>query len=320
MNRSDKEIERVAKEPLKDLTLLFVEDDPTTRTMIKEILGERVKAFFSAESAEEGWELFEKEHPDLVLTDVRLPGMDGLTMAARMKESDPGLPVIVMSAFDQRETLLRAIEVGIDGFLPKPIDIAQLFRQCEKTASQLQKIRFAEKEQYARLQELERKAHHDTVTRLPNRHRFEEDLDRTIEESAQEGKSAGLFLIDLDDFKQINDRYGHPAGDEALRILAGRINSTVKERGILYRIGGDEFALLTEKLSSSAELLPLADALQKLSSFTLRFDNQPIEIQCSIGVCSYPDAASNRLELLRKADQALYRAKEEGKGVYRICR
>ncbi len=319
MSRKNEEAGNVWEAPLKEFTLLFVEDDPTTREMIEELLGEKVKTFFSAASAEEGLEIFGREHPDLVLTDISMPGMDGLTMAARMKESDPGIPVIVMSAFNKRETLLRAINVGIDGFLPKPIDITQLFRQCEKTASQLQKIRFAEKELHAQLKELERKAHHDTVTRLPNRHRFEEDLDRRIEESDREGTSMGLFLIDLDDFKQINDRYGHPAGDEALRALAKRIDRAIDRRGTLYRIGGDEYALLAGKLSSVKELQALAEKLQKFSRFTLETENGAIGIHCSIGACIYPDVAANRLQLLKKADQALYRAKEDGKGVSRIC-
>lgn len=305
---------------LKNFTLIFVEDDPTTQAMIEEILGEEVREFYRASDGKEGLRLFKQKRPDIVVTDINMPELDGLRMAEAIKKIDDSVPVLIMSAFDQRDILLKAIEIGIDAFLPKPIDINQLIRQCEKVATNLAKIRLAEATLRSRMQELEDRANYDRITRLANRHNFEQTLDKTIEKCDRTRQSLGLILIDLDNFKTINDTFGHPIGDEVLRTLAARIEKSLPEKSrSVFRIGGDEFAVLLYPLSSEQTLKNIATELAKVCSFTLKKREERIPVQCSVGACSYPDPSRNRSDLLIRADQALYRAKKAGKGVYQIC-
>ncbi len=305
---------------LKNFTLLFVEDDPTTQMMMKDLLGEEVRDFYQANNGKEGLELFREKLPDIVITDISMPIMDGLEMAEAIKKIDSSVPIIIMSAFDDKEILFKAIEIGIDGFLPKPIDISQLFRLCKKVADNLGKIRLAETMLRYKMKELEDRANYDRITRLANRHNFEQALNESVEACERFHHWMGLILIDLDNFKAINDSFGHPAGDEVLRTLSRRIQEVVPDRNKVFRIGGDEFAVILTPLLSIQTLENLAKRLAQICSFNLKEQDRIIPVQCSVGACSYPTLSHNRKELLSHADQALYRAKEGGKGVYRICR
>lgn len=125
------------KKLLKKISILYVEDNLVIRKEISHLLEKKMKNFFLAENGKQGLEFYKKYKPDLVLSDVRMPKMDGLEMSRKIKNNDPNIPIIVMTAFDEKEYLLKALEIGIDGYILKPINYDILLRSILKSAKQL---------------------------------------------------------------------------------------------------------------------------------------------------------------------------------------
>ena len=156
----------------------------------------------------------------------------------------------------------------------------------------------------ARLNEVRFLADHDPLTRLLNRRAFVERLDGEVARAMRYGHSFGLVLCDLDGFKELNDRFGHPAGDEALQLFARTLQSGLRKGDEAFRIGGDEFALVLAEASE-------ADAREVVRRIVERAGS----VRASFGVASCPDHASDSAALFRLADAALYEAKRRGSGL-----
>ncbi|MEZ0169420.1 EAL domain-containing protein [Microvirga sp. TS319] len=161
-------------------------------------------------------------------------------------------------------------------------------------------------------------AHHDPLTGLNNRTSFEERLDREIKLHQRTGQKLALLCLDLDGFKEVNDLYGHAAGDRLLRDTAELFSAALAEDDMLARLGGDEFAVIAPHITDPAQVGALAERLlQRLKSA----DPSRVPaglLSVSVGIAIYPSDAPDRTELLSSADAALYRAKLEGKGTYRF--
>lgn len=161
-------------------------------------------------------------------------------------------------------------------------------------------------------------AHHDPLTSLPNRATFHARLDQEIAAARETGKKCAVLCFDLDRFKEVNDLFGHAAGDRVLQSVATRVSAILDKRCMVARLGGDEFAILVPELSSPAAAGRLADEILK----ALRPDGDTSGnnnvTSCSIGIAIYPDDSENREALLTHADTALYRAKMEGRATSRF--
>jgi diguanylate cyclase (GGDEF)-like protein/PAS domain S-box-containing protein len=165
--------------------------------------------------------------------------------------------------------------------------------------------------------QLVRLANHDYLTGLYNRRRFEEEVAQHLEETRRHGGIGALLWIDLDRFKDVNDNFGHRTGDELLMHVAAALRERSRSDHILARIGGDEFAMLLPG-ADEAEALQAADRiLSELDSAVVAFDSHSVKVSASIGVALYPTQATSVDELLVRADVAMYRAKECGRG--RTC-
>jgi diguanylate cyclase (GGDEF)-like protein/PAS domain S-box-containing protein len=158
-------------------------------------------------------------------------------------------------------------------------------------------------------------AHHDTLTSLPNRNHFNARVDREIA-ALSEGKRLAVLCLDLDRFKEVNDLFGHAAGDKVLQTVASRVNAVLGERQVMARLGGDEFAILIPEIANPAVASRLAEVI--LDALRASGDTSENPIATSIGIALCPDDASDRQSLLSHADTALYRAKTEGRNTYRF--
>lgn len=157
-------------------------------------------------------------------------------------------------------------------------------------------------------------AHHDSLTTLPNRHTLQLRLGQALAFAARHQRRGALLLLDLDHFKEVNDAHGHMTGDRLLRMLAARIQPAIREGETLARFGGDEFAVVAPEVSGPEGAAELAQRLIKLLSEPFRMGDLEILIGASIGVALFPDGDSDSLELIKRADRALYRAKHESRG------
>ncbi len=160
---------------------------------------------------------------------------------------------------------------------------------------------------------LEALAFHDPLTGLGNRAYFARELNAALEHAANAGQNAGLLLLDLDHFKEVNDSLGHAAGDELLRRVAERLSMTVCDCGTVFRLGGDEFAAIVPNARSAEELGALATAIISAFSGTVKLNDGAVHISTSIGMVMLPDQTSDPDEGMRYADLALYEAKNAGR-------
>jgi diguanylate cyclase (GGDEF)-like protein/PAS domain S-box-containing protein len=161
-------------------------------------------------------------------------------------------------------------------------------------------------------------AHHDPLTSLPNRTKFREDLEQTILQVNRDGRVAVLCL-DLDHFKEINDSLGHPIGDDLLKDVASRLRTSVREGDTVARLGGDEFAIVQAGTDLQAfESSSLAERLVEILGAPYAIQGHQLNIGVSIGIAFAPNDGRDPDQLLKNADMALYRAKEDGRGTYRF--
>src|SRR4051794_13652188 len=159
-------------------------------------------------------------------------------------------------------------------------------------------------------------AHHDALTSLPNRSHFHERMEQEIA-ALRKGERLAVLCLDLDRFKEVNDLFGHAAGDTVLQTVAARVNDILRERELMARLGGDEFAILMPGIANPAAAGRLAETILE----ALRINSDAPEtnaISASIGIAVCPDDATSRETLLTQADTALYRAKTEGRNTYRF--
>jgi diguanylate cyclase (GGDEF)-like protein len=161
-------------------------------------------------------------------------------------------------------------------------------------------------------------AHHDPLTDLPNRWLFNDRLDQALRRGQRQGEMVALHYFDLDDFKAVNDSFGHLAGDRLLVAVAQRLRTCVRDSDTLARIGGDEFAVVQSGVSDRTGAALLAERMLAALGAPLVIDGHALRVSASIGIALYPDHAASPEQLHQAADQALYRAKAAGPARFRI--
>lgn len=159
-------------------------------------------------------------------------------------------------------------------------------------------------------------ATHDNLTALPNRTLFNEQLVQAIKESQRRNNFTSLFFMDLDGFKHINDQYGHDMGDKVLIEISRRISDVIRDEDIFARIGGDEFTLILNNISSQKAALPVAEKIISAVNQPINLADNQLHIGISIGISFYPVDGKTMDTLITKADDAMYQAKRAGKNHY----
>jgi diguanylate cyclase (GGDEF)-like protein/PAS domain S-box-containing protein len=165
---------------------------------------------------------------------------------------------------------------------------------------------------------LDYQAHHDPLTGLPNRTLFIDRMYQGIEKAKRNRKELALFFIDLDHFKQINDSLGHDIGDEVLRIVTQRISAVIRNEDTLSRLGGDEFTVIIENLDNAQDASLLAEKILQVLKEVIEVATHKLYVSGSIGISIYPRDEENVMNLLKAADAAMYRAKDEGRNNYQF--
>jgi len=161
-------------------------------------------------------------------------------------------------------------------------------------------------------------AYHDPLPQLPNRTLFNDRLEQTIAHAQRHDKKFGVFFIDLDNFKQINDTLGHHIGDEVLKIVAQRLLDCIRDEDTVSRLGGDEFTLLVHELATPESAAKIAEKMLNAMKEKITFGEHKLYVTSSIGISLYPQDSIHKNDLLKYADSAMYKAKEEGRNNYQF--
>ena len=167
-------------------------------------------------------------------------------------------------------------------------------------------------------EELDHQAHHDFLTGLPNRILFNDRLERAIEESKRNKTKLALLFIDLDHFKEINDSLGHGVGDEVLKVVTDRLKGLMRGSDTIARLGGDEFTIIINNLNNGQDVSTLAGNILDILAKPIEVDEHKLYVSSSIGISLYPDDGDTTQNLLKYADAAMYRAKDEGRNNFQF--
>jgi len=264
----------------------------------------------SAPSVAQALGLPDADRADVLL--LHLPGGGpALAPLTQARLSAPLLPVVVLSEDSDEATALRALQAGASGhLLCEQLDTRSLVAtlgaalQGQRTLLQLNRAR--EKARHF--------ATHDQLTGLANRALFHDRLSQALSDANRSRQRLAVLFVDLDGFKGINDTLGHAVGDGLLRAIARRILSCLRETDTAARLGGDEFAVLLTHLTAEIDAATVARKLLEQLSEPIQFRSQASAIRCSIGIATSPRDTRDPEDLLKKADVAMYHAKESGGG------
>src|SRR6185295_6243198 len=161
-------------------------------------------------------------------------------------------------------------------------------------------------------------ANHDALTSLPNRTMFSEVLNVAIQNARRYNRNFAVLFIDLDRFKNINDTLGHEAGDKLLQEMGARLTQTVRSSDVVARLGGDEFVILIQEVSEAKQVAVVSRKILSTLIEPVFMQGQECRVTASIGICMYPSDAQDEQALMKNADIAMYRAKDDGKNTYKF--
>lgn len=298
---------------LKNANILVVDDCVKNSWLLEEIL--RLNGYSRISACNEARQvasLHNKNHYDLILLDMHMPDMSGLSVikALQAVAVDPYLPVVAITG--DRSLKQAVLKSGARDFITKPYDLAELALRI-RNALEVRLLYKAAKEN-RRIQE--ERAFHDPLTGLPNRRLLENRIDHGIAHAAREGRKMALMYLDIDGFKQVNDRHGHLHGDKLLITIAHRLQENKRQEDTLARIGGDEFIFLLPHLASKNDVIKSATRILHAMEAPFEIDGVELSSTTSIGIAFYPEDAQDRASLVGAADKALYAAKHAGKNTY----
>lgn len=292
------------------LCVLLVEEDASKSDALAALLADAANVAFAvdvARTVDQAHTRLREEIYDAVLLPERIGGWSSIEMALLVDHDDPFVPPFLLVAdADDRAADFAAQQAGMAEFLVR----------SELTVPLLERsIRYS-LERKQNEQRLARLAYFDSLTGLPNRQAFRDDLDARIVDVGYLESRFALMLLDLDHFKDVNDTLGHPVGDLLLQATAQRLTGTVGEKDFVARLGGDEFVVCTRPGLDRGELEDLARQIVADLGAPFTLEGREIRTATSIGIAVFPDDGRTYPELLKHADQALYRAKDAGRGTY----
>lgn len=245
---------------------------------------------------------------DVVLLDLHLPDASGLQCVDTIQSVDDEVPIVVLSGQDDEDFAVSILNKGVQDYLVK-------WEGQGRTI--LRSIRYAIERKRSELR-LNYLAQFDSLTGIPNRQFFNDQLSRATARSRREGRKVTLLFLDLDGFKVINDTLGHHAGDRLLQEVATRLRRSVRTGDVVARLGGDEFAVLLEGLATPRDVEAMATSLLETISKPYDIADRQILLTTSIGITMYPQDDVDTQMLLKNADIAMYQAKESGRNNFKF--
>jgi len=335
--------------------LLIVDDIRDNRNILMRRFERRGFDVVEAESGFEAIELIERGPFDLVLLDVMMPGIDGMETLKRIRSrrSASALPVIMVTAKSESGNIVDALQQGANDYVTKPVDFAvalarvntqisrrraeqqvvlanealrkaneDLERRVQERTTSLIDANQRLKEEIADREELQAKsqhlAYHDSLTGLGNRLLFKEQLDEALRDVSVAPHPLAVLLLDLDGFKAVNDTLGHSVGDLLLKSIAVKLRDLLPVTDRIARLGGDEFAILQISDSQPTSSISLAETIIEVVGHSHSIDGHDVTVGASVGIAVARPGQMNTESFLKSADLAMYSAKSEGRGTYRI--
>ena len=290
--------------------VLVAEDDPMFRTILKRWLETWGYPVTVAEDGEQAWAILQQEaQPELLILDWVMPGVDGAELCHRIRarQRAPYQYILLVTAKDNTDDVVAGLDAGADDYPTKPFERNELRARMRvgKRILTLQDGLIRARE------DLRFQATHDALTGIWNRRAVFDLLQRELERATRSLSATGLLMLDLDHFKEVNDTYGHLAGDAVLREAAARVIQVVRSYDLVGRHGGEEFLVVLPGCDSNQVLQSAERVRATIEATPIIVDRFAIRVTVSVGATSATSGTSQK-ELLGIADAALYQAKKAG--------
>jgi diguanylate cyclase (GGDEF)-like protein len=293
------------------IRVLLVEDNPGDARYVREILQEQATAGFDLTHAprlSDALRRLGENAYDAILLDLGLPDARGLEAVQPLKNAAPHLPIVVLSGLQDQAMALEAVQRGAQDYLVKgqgngELLARALFYAIERNRSE-RRINFL--------------AHHDGLTNLPNRRLLLDRLEQALARTRRNRQMLALLFLDLDHFKSVNDTLGHAVGDLLLQNVARRLKACTRESDTIARLGGDEFTLILPEVSRLEDVSRFAAKIFDALNLPYMIEGQELFVSASMGISIYPTDGEEAETLLRNADAAMYRAKQQGGNMHQF--
>jgi two-component system, cell cycle response regulator len=292
-----------------EANILIVDDDVAIRDSMHEFVDMSGYQSSMAASAEEALTMLETDEVDVVITDIMLPGMDGLELTDRIKKKYD-IDVIVMTGYSGDYSYEEAISKGASDFVFKPVRFEELLLRLHRVL----KERRLTQERVQMLDKLKRLSITDGLTKLYNSRYFYNQIKSEIERTTRYQRPLSLLLLDIDQFKDYNDNYGHLEGDKVLLRLGQVIKSCLRKMDTAYRYGGEEFTVILPETEGD-EAATVAERIRsavELEKFYPEKEKGAQTISISVGVTEYQNNEEESI-LVQRADKAMYLSKKAGR-------
>ncbi|MFF2843265.1 diguanylate cyclase [Paenarthrobacter sp. NPDC057981] len=291
------------------MKILIADDDQISRMITKAAVEQSGHECIVAVDGDSAWQLFKEHSPEAVVTDLMMPGLNGLDLcrAIRAAEGDRYTYVILVTSHGSRQDVLAGMEAGADDYVTKPLDPFNL--HIRLLAAQRITSLHADLARYRSA--LTEQARTDPLTKVHNRLKLSEDLG-----DLQDGsRGYCLAMVDVDNFKSYNDIYGHQAGDAALVAIAATLSGEIRASDAVYRFGGEEFLLLLREQTAATAEKVMERIRSAVHDLRIEHSGDPDGVlTISAGISAFKDGRRSGTEqLLREADLALYAAKAAGR-------
>lgn len=307
------------------LRVLIVDDDRVVRTILKKMLSDSGYQVFEAVDGQQGFMMALEVHPQILITDWVMPGMDGVGMTRALRQTKFGrsIYILILTALETEEKLVEAFEAGVDDYMNKPLKprvlgarlragqrVVMLQQEIERDRDEIR--RFA-----AELAVTNRRLHDaaltDVLTGLPNRRYAIEFFRREWLAANRSKRPLGCMLVDVDNFKGINDSLGHDVGDLVLKQVSQAIKNGLRAQDVVCRTGGDEFTVICPETDLRAALVCAERVRHEVVELKLKGVKADLNCSLSIGVAVRDDDTADIDVLLKRADEGVYLAKQRGR-------
>jgi two-component system cell cycle response regulator len=296
----------------KNGRVLIVDDRPSSYERIAAMLGKEQEVEVNPDPTQAVFHAADGNF-DLLIVSLGLEHYDALRLCSQVRSLDRtrNLPILAITEPDNTARMLRGLEIGVNDFLIRPIDKNELLARVR---SQVRKRRYTERLRDNVQQSIEM-AITDALTNLFNRRYMESHLGTLLEQAVARGKPLSALLIDIDFFKAINDTYGHDAGDDVLRDFALRIKRSIRGIDLACRYGGEEFVIVMPETDMAVAAMVAERLRRRIAAepFAIQQGTRHVPVTISIGIAALRGPDDTAASLLKRADQALYRAKRDGR-------
>ena len=293
-------------QPIK---ILQIEDSPDDQLLTNRMLETAKYTPFDinfADSLSTGIQYATEWPIDIILLDLNLPDSSGIETYLKLKLQVPEIPVVVLSGFEDEEMSLKAVHAGAQDYLIKgQIDSNLLLRS----------LRYAIERKSAE-DTIKQLAYHDSLTGLPSRTLFNDRFTMAIADSKRNDRKTAFIMLDLDQFKEINDNFGHDIGDEVLKVVSNKLTGILRQTDTVCRMGGDEFVLLISDIKAKKIVDVVAKRIVAVMRTPFTLHGVQERITASFGIAIYPDDGVSLETLTKHADMAMYEVKKTGRDNY----